>query len=90
MEITSVRVHKLERENSRLRAIATIIIDDAFMIHDIKILQGDNGLFCAMPSRQLSDKTYRDIAHPISSEVRQYMEKEIIQVYNETAESEDE
>lgn len=86
MEITSVRVHKLERENSRLRGIATIIIGDAFMIHDIKILEGDNGLFCAMPSRQLPDNSYRDVAHPISSEVRAYMEDIIIKEFNKVSE----
>ena len=85
MEITSVKIRKVERENSRMKGIASVVVDNAIAIHDIRIIEGDNGLFIAMPSRQTSTGGYRDIAHPINSETRQVFEKEIIEAY-ETAE----
>ena len=70
MKITSVTVKKIDKENSRMKGIASVLLDDAFAVHDIRIIEGDNGLFIAMPSRQTSTGGYRDIAHPISQEVR--------------------
>ena len=81
MKITSVSVRKITKENSRLRGIASVLIDDAFAIHDIRIIEGDNGLFIAMPSRKRPDGTFRDIAHPINPEVRSMLEKAIIDAY---------
>ena len=81
MKITSVTVKKIEKENSRMKGIASVLIDDCFAVHDIRIIEGDNGLFIAMPSRQTATGTYRDIAHPINSETRQVFEKEIIEAY---------
>ena len=85
MKITSVNVKKVEKEGSRMKGKASILLDDSFAVHDIRIIEGDNGLFIAMPSRQTSTGGYRDIAHPINSETRQIFEKEIIEAY-ETAE----
>ena len=81
MEITSVKIRKVERENSRMKGIASVVVDNAIAIHDIRIIEGDNGLFIAMPSRQTSTGGYRDIAHPINTETRQMFEKEILDAY---------
>ena len=85
MKITSVKVKKIEKENSRMKGIASVVIDECFAVHDIRIIEGDNGLFIAMPSRQTATGGYRDIAHPINADTRQIFEKEIIEAY-ETAE----
>lgn len=87
MQITSVTVRKIEKEGSRMKGIASILLDDSFAIHDIRIIEGDNGLFIAMPSRKTATGGYRDIAHPISQEVRSMFEKEILDAY---AKAEDE
>lgn len=81
MKITSVRIRKVERENSRMRGIASVVVDDAIAIHDIRIIEGDNNLFIAMPSRKTPAGEYRDIVHPINQEVRTMFEKEILDAY---------
>ena len=81
MQVTSVSVRKIEKEGSRMRGIASIVLDDSFAVHDIRIIEGDNGLFIAMPSRKTSTGGYRDIAHPISQEVRTMFEKEVLDAY---------
>ena len=81
MKITSVNVRKINKESSRMKGIASVLLDDSFAVHDIRIIEGDNGLFIAMPSRQTSTGQYRDIAHPINSETRQIFEEEIIKAY---------
>ena len=81
MKITSVTVHKIEKENSRMKGIASVLIDDCFAVHDIRILEGDNGLFIAMPSRKTSTGGYKDIAHPINPEVRKQFEDAILEAY---------
>ena len=82
MKITSVSVRKITKENSRLRGIASVLIDDAFAIHDIRIIEGDNGLFIAMPSKKTQTGGYRDIAHPINPEVRAMFQDKILEAYN--------
>jgi stage V sporulation protein G len=81
MEITSVNVRKFEKEGSQMKGIASVLIDDAFAVHDIRIIEGVNGLFIAMPSRKTANG-YRDIAHPINSEVRKKFEDAIFEAYN--------
>lgn len=81
MKITSVNVRKIEKEGSRMKGIASVLLDDSFAIHDIRIIEGENGLFIAMPSKKTPTGGYRDIAHPINSETRQVFEKEIIEAY---------
>ena len=78
MKVTSVKVKKIEKENSRMKGIAEILLDDMIAIHDIRIISGDNGLFVAMPSTG----DYRDIVHPISQEARDIIEKAIVEEYN--------
>ena len=82
MKITSVSVRKITKENSRLRGIASVLLDDSFAIHDIRIIEGDNGLFIAMPSRKTATGEYKDIAHPINSDARKMFEDAIIDAYN--------
>lgn len=83
MKITSITVRKEEKENSRMRGKASILLDDCFAVHDIRIIEGNDGLFIAMPSRQKSNGEYRDIAHPINQETRKMFQDEIIKAYNE-------
>ena len=81
MEITSVTVRKEEKENSRMRGKASVLIDDCFVIHDIRIIEGNDGLFIAMPSRQKANGEYRDIAHPINQETRKMFQDKILEAY---------
>ena len=82
MKITSVNVRKIEKDGSRMKGIASVLIDDCFAVHDIRIIEGDNGLFIAMPSRKTATGGYRDIAHPINPETRALFEKAILEAYN--------
>ena len=70
MKITDVRVRRIEKDDSKLKAVASITIDDCFVIHDIKVIQGETDLFIAMPSWKTKEGEYKDIAHPIKSETR--------------------
>ena len=81
MKITSVNVRKIEKEGSRMKGIASVLIDDSFAVHDIRIIEGDNGLFIAMPSRKTAVGGYRDIAHLINPEVRAMFEEAIFEAY---------
>ena len=81
MKITDVRLKKVDGHN-RLKAIASVTIDDCFVIHELRIIDGDNGLFIAMPSRKLPEGEFKDIAHPINAETREQLEKAIIDEYN--------
>ena len=90
MQITDVRVRKVTKEG-KMRAVVSLTIDDVFVVHDVKVLEGEKGLFIAMPSRKASDGEYRDIAHPINSETRDKIQSLILEKYQEVAsESEDE
>lgn len=88
MKITSVNVRKIEKESSRMKGIASVLIDDSFAVHDIRIIEGDNGLFIAMPSRKTATGGYRDIAHPINPEVRAMFEEAIFEAYKNADEPE--
>ncbi len=81
MKVTTVTIRKLEKENSKLRGVASITLDDCFVIHDIRILDGDNGLFTAMPNRKTTAGTYRDTAHPINAECRKMIDDAIFNEY---------
>lgn len=80
MTITDVRVRKVESEG-KMKAVVSITIDDEFAVHDIKVIEGDKGLFIAMPSRKAKDGEYRDIAHPINSDTREKLQKTILNHY---------
>lgn len=80
MKITDVRVRKVAKEG-KMKAVVSITLDDIFVVHDIKVIEGDKGLFIAMPSRKSGDGEYRDIAHPINSETRDWIQKIILEGY---------
>ena len=85
MNITDVRVRKVAR-NGKMKAVVSITIDDVFVVHDIKVIEGDKGLFIAMPSRKAADGEYKDIAHPINSDTRTALQELIPMKYHEALE----
>ena len=86
MKITSVNVRKIDKEGSRMKGIASVLLDDSFAVHDIRIIEGEKGLFIAMPSKKTPTGDYRDIAHPINPEVRSMFEEAILKAYEEAEE----
>ena len=80
MQITDVRVRKIAKEG-KMKAVVSITLENEFVIHDIKVIEGEKGLFIAMPSRRAGDGEYRDIAHPINSETRDMMQSIILEHY---------
>jgi stage V sporulation protein G len=80
MQITDVRVRKVSKEG-KMKAVVSITMDNEFVVHDIKVIEGEKGLFIAMPSRKAGDGEYRDIAHPINSETRDKIQKIILESY---------
>jgi stage V sporulation protein G len=82
MNITDIRIRKLMNDG-RLRAVVSITIDDMIAIHDIKVIEGPNRLFVAMPSRREENGTFRDVVHPISAVAREYLETAILDAYKE-------
>ncbi len=81
MEITNVRVRKITKEG-KMKAVVSVTLDDEFVVHDIKVIEGDKGLFIAMPSKKSTDGEYRDIAHPINSDMRTKIQDLILETYN--------
>ncbi|MDR3225626.1 MAG: septation regulator SpoVG [Clostridiales Family XIII bacterium] len=81
MDITDVRVRTIG-DDGKLRAIVSVTFDDEFVVHDIKVIEGQNGLFIAMPSRKMSEGDFRDIAHPLTSETRNRIKDAIFEKYN--------
>ena len=82
MQITDIRIRSVEKEG-KMKAVVSITIDDEFVVHDIKIIEGEKGMFIAMPSRKAADGEYRDIAHPINSETREKIQGIILQKYEQ-------
>ena len=80
MKITDVRVRKITKEG-KMTAIVSITLDDEFVVHDIKVIEGEKGLFIAMPSKKATDGEYRDIAHPINSATRELIQNTILDAY---------
>ena len=85
MKITDVRVRKVAKEG-KLKAIVSITMDDEFVVHDIKVIEGEKGNFIAMPSKKALDGEYRDIAHPINSETRVMLQNVILEAYEKATE----
>lgn len=83
MNITDVRVRKVEKEG-KMKAVVSITIDQEFVIHDIKVIEGDRGLFIAMPSKRTADGEFRDIAHPINSDTRENIQNIILESYQKS------
>ena len=84
MNITDIRLRKVGDE-SKLRAVASITFDDEFVVHDIKVIEGERGLFIAMPSKKSADGEYRDIAHPINSDMRGVLQTQILEAYDKAS-----
>jgi stage V sporulation protein G len=82
MQITDTRIRMVTKE-SKMKAVVSVTFDDCFVVHDIKVIEGEKGLFIAMPSKKTPDGEYRDIAHPINSEMRSRLESTILDVYKE-------
>ena len=83
MTITDVRVRKVAKDG-KMKAVVSITLDEAFVVHDIKVIEGEKGLFIAMPSRKTADGEYRDIAHPINSGTREMIQNTILEKYEMT------
>lgn len=83
MTITDVRIRKINVDG-KMKAVASVTFDDEFVVHDIKVIDGQNGLFVAMPSRKTPDGEYRDIAHPIVSETRELIQSTVLEEYNKS------
>lgn len=88
MQITDVRVRKITKEG-KMKAIVSITLDDEFVVHDIKVIEGEKGLFIAMPSKKAADGEYRDIAHPINSSTREMIQNTILDSYAKALEEPD-
>lgn len=89
MKITSVNVRKIEKEGSKMKGIASVLLDSCFAIHDIRIIKTEKGLLVAMPSRKTSDDKYMDIVHPINPETRTMFEETILKAYDEVEDKEE-
>jgi stage V sporulation protein G len=89
VEITEVRAKRINGDN-RLVGIAAITIDNCFVVHELRIIEGKNGLFVAMPSRKMPNGDYKDVAHPINSETRSMIEKAVLDTYNNLPEIKEE
>jgi stage V sporulation protein G len=87
MEITDVRVRKVAKEG-KMKAVVSITIDNEFVVHDIKVIEGEKGLFIAMPSRKSGDGEYRDIAHPINSDIRNKIQGMVLDQYEKALQEE--
>ena len=89
MQITDIRIRKIAKEG-KMKAVVSVTFDNAFVVHDIKVIDGEKGLFIAMPSRKASDGEYRDIAHPINSGTREKIQNTILDRYQESLEADTE
>ncbi len=83
MKISDVRIRLMQKDDSKLKAVASITIDDCFVVHDIKILEGTQGYFVSMPSRKTPDGQYKDVAHPINTPTREEMNKVVLKAFEE-------
>lgn len=88
MEITDIRVRKINKDG-KMKAVVSVTFDNEFVVHDIKVIEGDKGSFIAMPSRKTLDGEFRDIAHPINSETRDRIQKTVLEKYEMVMLSED-
>ena len=88
MKITDVRIRKLAKEG-KMKAVVSITLDDEFVVHDIKVIEGEKGLFIAMPSRKTTTGEYKDIAHPINSQTREQIQEMILNEYQRALTDED-
>lgn len=87
MRVTDVRIRKITNEG-RMKAIVSITMDDQFVVHDVRVIEGNNGLFVAMPSKRTPDGEFKDIAHPINTETRELIQAAVLSAYSEELEKE--
>ena len=85
MQITDIRIRKIAKEG-KMKAVVSVTFDNAFVVHDIKVIDGEKGLFIAMPSQKTKEGEYKDIAHPINTDTRTRIEEMILKCYNEAVE----
>ena len=81
MKVSDVRIRLVNKEDNKLKAVASITIDNCFVVHDIKVIEATDGVFIAMPSRKTNDGEYKDIAHPLNTETRETLKKAILTAY---------
>ncbi|HBW05617.1 MAG TPA: hypothetical protein DEF02_03410 [Clostridiales bacterium] len=81
MKISDVRIRLIDQEAGKLKAVASLVIDDCFVVHDIKIVDGEGGAFIAMPSRKTPDGNYKDIVHPINTQTRELFKEAVLEAY---------
>ncbi len=81
MKISDVRIRLVNKDSNKLKAVASITIDDCFVVHDIKVIEASDGVFIAMPSRKTNDGEYKDIAHPLDTETREMIKQAILSAY---------
>ncbi len=84
MKITDIKIRLVTKENDRLKAVASVVFDECFVLHDIKIIDGKLGLFIAMPSRKTPDGEYKDIAHPLNTETRDEINRKVLEAYEKS------
>ena len=88
ISISDIRVRKVKNDSSKIKGSASITIDDCFVVHDIKIIEGNEGLFIAMPRRKTADGEYKDIAHAINNEARNYIKDEVLKAFDNIQDAE--
>ena len=84
MKISDIRIRPVDKEDSKLKAVASITIDDCFVVHDIKVIEGKEGYFISMPSKKTPDGEFKDIVHPINTETRESISTQVIEAYKAT------
>lgn len=89
LNITDIRIRLVKRDDGKLKAVASVIIDDCFAVHDIKIISGAEGEFIAMPSRKTPDGEFKDIVHPINTETREMLRSKVLAAYKEALTAEE-
>jgi len=90
MNITDIRIRMLKNKDSKIKASASVTIDDCFVVHDIKVIEGNDGPFISMPSRKTNEGDFKDIAHPLNSLTREHLKTLILNKYREESEKNDE
>ena len=88
MKITDIRIRLVNKDEVKLKAVASLTVDESLVVHDIKIIEGKDGLFISMPNRKTPDGEYKDIVHPIKSEVREDLKNLILKAYQEALQAE--
>ena len=81
MDVTEVRVRLIKKEDTKLRAVASITLDNCFVVHDVKVIEGSDGCFIAMPSKKTPEGEYKDVVHPLNSETRDMLSKSVLEEY---------